>query len=49
MVVEGEGVTARATRTSSTRDAESGDPVAHVLLHSGVFEESYAGYPADRL
>ena len=35
-------------RTDVT-DAESGDLVAHVLLHSGVFKESYAGYPADRL
>lgn len=35
-------------RTDVT-DATSGDLVAHVLLHSGVFKESYAGYPADRL
>ncbi len=35
-------------RTDVT-DAESGDLVAHVLLHSGVFKESYAGYPTDRL
>lgn len=34
-------------RTDVT-DAGSGDLVAHVLLHSGVFKESYAGYPADR-
>lgn len=35
-------------RTDIT-DADSGDLVAHVLLHSGVFKESYAGYPQDRL
>lgn len=35
-------------RTDLT-DADSGDLVAQVLLHSGVFKESYAGYPADRL
>jgi hypothetical protein len=35
-------------RTDVT-DADTGDLVAHVLLHSGVFKESYAGYPADRL
>ncbi len=35
-------------RTSVT-DASTGDPAASVLLHSGVFKESYAGYPADRL
>ena len=29
--------------------AGTGDHVATVLLHSGVFKESYAGYPADRL
>jgi hypothetical protein len=27
----------------------SGRPVAVAILHSGVFKESYAGYPADRL
>lgn len=31
-------------RTDVT-DADTGDLVAHVLLHSGVFKESYAGYP----
>ncbi len=31
------------------RSASSGAPVATVLLHSGVFKASYAGYPADRL
>jgi hypothetical protein len=36
------------TRTTLS-DAESGRPVAEVLLHSGVFKQSYAGYPADRL
>lgn len=30
-------------------DASSGDLVAQVLLHSGVFKESYADYPKDRL
>ncbi len=33
-------------RTDVT-DAASGDLVAHVLLHSGVFKESYAGYPTE--
>ena len=32
-------------RTTVT-EAASGDHVATVLLHSGVFKESYAGYPA---
>jgi hypothetical protein len=27
---------------------ESGRPVASVLLHAGVFKESYPGYPSDR-
>jgi hypothetical protein len=36
------------TRTTLA-DAESGRPVASVLLHSGVFKESYPGYPRDRL
>lgn len=35
-------------RTDVT-DAETGDLVARILLHSGVFKESYAGYPSDRL
>ena len=30
-------------------DAASGDLVARVTLHSGVFKQSYADYPADRL
>ena len=30
-------------------DADTGRPVATVLLHSGVFKESYPGYPRDRL
>src|SRR5205807_1850409 len=30
-------------------DADTGDLAATVVLHSGVFKESYAGYPADRL
>ena len=36
------------TRTTLT-DTENGRPTAVVLLHSGVFKESYAGYPKDRL
>jgi hypothetical protein len=36
------------TRATLT-DADTGAVVAAVLLHSGVFKESYAGYPADRL
>lgn len=34
---------------STLRDVESGTTVAVVLLHSGVFKESYPGYPRDRL
>ena len=34
-------------RTTLT-DAETDRPAANVLLHSGVFKESYAGYPTDR-
>jgi hypothetical protein len=34
---------------STVTDAESGARVAAVLLHSGVFKESYPDYPADRL
>ena len=34
---------------TSVRDAATGDLAATVLLHSGVFKASYAGYPADRL
>jgi hypothetical protein len=34
---------------TTIREPESEDVVAEVLLHSGVFKESYAGYPADRL
>ena len=30
-------------------DVSTGADVARVLLHSGVFKESYPGYPADRL
>ena len=33
------------TRTTLT-DADTGVPVAAVLLHSGVFKESYPGYPS---
>jgi hypothetical protein len=36
------------TRTTLT-DTATGKPTAVVLLHSGVFKESYAGYPKDRL
>jgi hypothetical protein len=36
------------TRTVLT-DVDSGRPTAAVLLHSGVFKESYPGYPKDRL
>jgi hypothetical protein len=36
------------TRTT-LRDVDTGQPVATVLLHSGVFKESYPGYPKDRL
>ena len=36
------------TRTVLT-DVDSGRPTASVLLHSGVFKESYPGYPKDRL
>ena len=35
-------------RTTLT-DVDTGALAATVLLHSGVFKESYAGYPADRL
>ncbi len=35
-------------RTTLT-DVGTGDVTAEVLLHSGVFKESYEGYPADRL
>lgn len=34
---------------TTVRHAESGEPAARVLLHSGVFKASYADYPADRL
>ena len=36
------------TRTTLT-DADSGELAATVLLHSGVFKESYPGYPRERL
>jgi hypothetical protein len=36
------------TRTTLT-DADTGTIAAEVLLHSGMFKQSYAGYPADRL
>jgi hypothetical protein len=34
---------------STLSDAETGVAAAEVLLHSGVFKESYPGYPAERL
>ncbi len=34
---------------TSVRDADRGDLVATVVLHQGVFKQSYAGYPADKL
>jgi hypothetical protein len=36
------------TRTT-LGDVDTGEPVAVVLLHSGVFKDSYAGYPKDRV
>jgi hypothetical protein len=36
------------TRTTLT-DVSTDQPTAEVLLHSGVFKESYPGYPKDRL
>jgi len=36
------------TRTTLT-DASTDKVAAIVLLHSGVFKETYAGYPKDRL
>jgi len=36
------------TRTTLT-DVDTNRPTASVLLHSGVFKESYPGYPKDRL
>jgi len=36
------------TRTTLS-DIDSGQPVVAVLLHSGVFKESYPGYPKERL
>jgi len=36
------------TRTTLT-DVDRDTVVAEVLLHSGMFKDSYAGYPADRL
>ena len=34
---------------TTVTSAATGAPAATVLLHSGVFKASYAGYPADRL
>ncbi len=34
---------------TTLEDAGTGEPVASVILHSGVFKESYPGYPTDRL
>ena len=36
------------TRSTLT-DVDTGRPTAVVLLHSGVFKESYPGYPQERL
>jgi hypothetical protein len=36
------------TRTTLS-EVDTGQPVAAVLLHSGVFKESYPGYPKERL
>jgi hypothetical protein len=36
------------TRTTLT-DSSTGGLTAVVMLHSGMFKDSYAGYPADRL
>jgi hypothetical protein len=36
------------TRTTLT-DVDTGRATAEVLLHAGIFKESYAGYPKDRL
>ena len=36
------------TETTIT-DPETRDLVAVVVLHQGVFKQSYAGYPQDRL
>jgi hypothetical protein len=35
--------------TTTLRTADTGLPVATVTLHSGVFKESYPGYPKERL
>jgi hypothetical protein len=35
--------------TTTLRAADTGLPVATVTLHSGVFKESYPGYPKERL
>ena len=35
--------------TRTTLSSTAGEPIAVVLLHSGVFKESYPGYPKDRL
>ena len=37
------------TRTTLTDTGDTGRVAAVVLLHSGVFKESYAGYPKERL
>jgi hypothetical protein len=34
---------------STLTEVETGQPVVEVLLHSGVFKESYPGYPKERL
>jgi hypothetical protein len=36
------------TRTTLS-EADTGTAVAETLLHAGIFKDSYASYPADRL
>jgi hypothetical protein len=36
------------TRTT-INDGDRDEPVAVVMLHSGIFKDSYPGYPSDRL
>ena len=36
------------TKTTLT-DIDTGRPASEVLIHSGVFKDSYPGYPKDRL
>ena len=34
---------------STLRDVDTGTPIVSVLLHTGLFKDSYPGYPAERL